>query len=592
MSSPHEWMVLRMRSCRALLSLLVALTGALLLASSASAAPAGSVSEFAVPTASADPFDIAAGPDGTMWFTEPFVNQIGRISVGGAVTEFPTPAAGSQPTGIAMGPDGNMWFTEAFADQIGRITPTGAITEFPIPTAQSSPGAITAGPDGAMWFAERAASKIGRITSDGTVTEFRTPTGASGPDAITSAPDGNLWFTEFDANKIGRITPAGTITEFATPTAGAEPAGIALGADGNLWFTELDANKIGRITLSGAITEFPAGPGLPLQIAAGPDGSMWFTQDPSDEIGRITPTGAISNFPVTTANSTPQGIAAGADGSMWFTEESAGNIAEIGTAARAASLRAPSASGSGEQGTLHVCEGDVWSPWGGQLPSYGEFSFDGYQWLRDGVPIAGQTAQTYVPSANDVGHSIACRATVTYPLLAVTESAQSGSVSVTPPLVGPQGPSSVGPAGNPGAPGADGEVELVSCRTVTRTVTKQVHGKPRKVKVSHQVCTTKIVSGPVKFMVAAANARASLARGGVVRASGDAHVTSIGVRVALVAPGRLAPGRYALTVTRRAAHRNSVLRYHVVLRAAGPAQRQPRRRLARRAAIDIEGAVG
>lgn len=35
----------------------------------------------------------------------------------------------------------------------------------------------------------------------------------------------------------------------------------------------------------------------------------------------------------------------------------------------------------------------------------------GYEWLRDGVPIAGQTGSAYVVQAADEGHSIACRVT-------------------------------------------------------------------------------------------------------------------------------------------------------------------------------------
>jgi hypothetical protein len=33
-------------------------------------------------------------------------------------------------------------------------------------------------------------------------------------------------------------------------------------------------------------------------------------------------------------------------------------------------------------------------------------------------------------------------------------------------------------------------------------VTRKVHGKRRQVKVKRQVCTTKLVSGPVKFTTA------------------------------------------------------------------------------------------
>jgi virginiamycin B lyase len=54
----------------------------------------------------------------------------------------------AQPYGIAAGPDGNLWFMETNANQIGRITPTGTITEYPVPTTSSAPSFIAPGPDG------------------------------------------------------------------------------------------------------------------------------------------------------------------------------------------------------------------------------------------------------------------------------------------------------------------------------------------------------------------------------------------------------------------------------------------------------------
>jgi streptogramin lyase len=37
------------------------------------------------------------------------------------------------PNEIAAGPDGALWFTKVTANQIGRITTTGTFTEFPAP---------------------------------------------------------------------------------------------------------------------------------------------------------------------------------------------------------------------------------------------------------------------------------------------------------------------------------------------------------------------------------------------------------------------------------------------------------------------------
>ena len=75
-------------------------------------------------SADSNPFSIAAGPDGNLWFTDE-ADRIGRITPAGTVTEFSAGiGANSWPRGIAAGPDGNLWFTEYLANGIGRITPS------------------------------------------------------------------------------------------------------------------------------------------------------------------------------------------------------------------------------------------------------------------------------------------------------------------------------------------------------------------------------------------------------------------------------------------------------------------------------------
>src|SRR5438093_628469 len=70
------------------------------------------------------------------------------VPVPGVITEFSLPTPNSRPFEITAGPDGDLWFTELTNNKIGRISPTGTLTEFLLPTASSSPGGITAGPDG------------------------------------------------------------------------------------------------------------------------------------------------------------------------------------------------------------------------------------------------------------------------------------------------------------------------------------------------------------------------------------------------------------------------------------------------------------
>jgi parallel beta-helix repeat protein len=287
------------------------------------------ITEVLVPTANSEPYGIASGPDGALWFTEYLGNRIGRITTAGVITEFPV-AAGSVPLNIAAGPDGNLWFTENSGNRIARITTAGVVTEFPVPTASSFPGGIAAGPDGSLWFTENNGNKIGRITTAGVTTEYSIPSASSFPSGIAAGPDGALWFTEYVGNRIGRITTTGVVAEFPLPTGGT-PAYIVAGPDGNLWFTEFSGNKIGRISTAGVITEFPiptAG-SLPIGIAVGPDGALWFTEHHGNKIGRITTAGVIDEFPVPTTGCVPFGIAAGSDGALWFTEAVSNQIGRL-----------------------------------------------------------------------------------------------------------------------------------------------------------------------------------------------------------------------------------------------------------------------
>jgi streptogramin lyase len=83
----------------------------------------------------------------------------------GTVTEIPL-GSGSDPYGIAVGGDGNLWFTTLSAGYIGRVTPAGTPTQF---SASISPGSplrgIVAGPDSKDVFDHEPPSAIRSRTS-------------------------------------------------------------------------------------------------------------------------------------------------------------------------------------------------------------------------------------------------------------------------------------------------------------------------------------------------------------------------------------------------------------------------------------------
>ncbi len=296
--------------------------------------------EYPLPSPSGSPQDIAAGPDGALWFTEPggscCIGKIGRITTGGRITEF-TLSGVSLPSSITAGPDGALWFTDNIG-KIGRITTGGSATEYSLPTVSTAPYDITAGPDGALWFTEASntINKIARITTSGKITEFALSAEASFPWGITTGPDGALWFAEYGPGKIGRITTGGVITaEYLLPLrTGSGPQDIVSGPDGALWFTEGLARRIGRITTAGKITEFTlSSDSMAADITAGPDGALWFTEAGVGKIGRITTAGLVTEYPVPVTNGSAGGIATGPDGALWFTDYFSNGIGKFTLAA-------------------------------------------------------------------------------------------------------------------------------------------------------------------------------------------------------------------------------------------------------------------
>jgi virginiamycin B lyase len=201
----------------------------------------GTIKEFPLLTANARPIGITLGNDGKLWFTESTsttnadpMGNVASITPAGDVTEFPV---GTQPGEIAAGPDGNIWYVAWYHTAIGRLTPTGQVTEFPLPQS-SFPHGIAAGPDGALWVTE--ATAVGRLSIDGVHTAFAVPGGAADEfGQIVAGSGGALWFASDSGGTVGRVTTEGAILVVPLDDGIISPVtGIAVAADGSVWLTD------------------------------------------------------------------------------------------------------------------------------------------------------------------------------------------------------------------------------------------------------------------------------------------------------------------------------------------------------------------
>jgi hypothetical protein len=174
--------------------------------------------------------------------------------------------------------------------------------------------------------------------------------------------------------------------------------------------------------------------------------------------------------------------------------------------------------------------------------------------IVSGVSFEGASADDFFVAMSTCGGQVARTAT-----LEVISNDPGSPTDVS--LSGTGGQLPQGPTGQSGAPGQTGatgpvgprgpagKIELVVCNKVTKTVGS---GK-RKHKVTVQKCTTRLVSGTVKFTIDGDDLGASVGRGGVTYATGFA-IPAGADRWQLVLTRhlrRLRPGRYTLTLRTR-----------------------------------------
>jgi virginiamycin B lyase len=296
----------------------------------------GKFTEFPIPSANGNPYEIASGPDGALWFSEQFNNKIGRITTAGTVTnEYAGLTTGAKPAQIVAGPDGAMWFAESGTSSIGRMAMNGAVLEYPTKTMNAGLQFITKGPDNNLWFNESTVNQIGQITTSGNVNEYSVPTSNSYPAGIVTGPDNYLWFVENSGHKVGRMSTTGSVTNEIAVAGAGSPQGIATGADHNLWFVEATGATIDQIvpSISPVVTRFglPDPAGTPIFITAGPDNAVWTAELGGNAIVRMSVDAShtITRYLVPTVSSAPYGITTGPDGAIWFAELGADKIGRL-----------------------------------------------------------------------------------------------------------------------------------------------------------------------------------------------------------------------------------------------------------------------
>jgi virginiamycin B lyase len=264
------------------------------------------------------PIAIAAGPDGTIWFSLDGADAIGRVR-DGRLERLTKPGKTLEPLGLAVAPDGSVWYTDIAAHAVSRMAPSGEVTSFALDTPIVRLGRLAVAPDGAAWFAEPISRSISRL-KDGELTRhlFQSPLG--GPYGVAAASDGTVWATLQAANQLLRIAPSGTIDAFNVPRPGAVPTDIAVAPNGAVWFVEFRGNSIGRFK-DGEFVHFTVAEenaGLS-GIAVAADGAVWFGMLRAASLGRLRGD-ELTEFELPRADARPYSVAVDREGNVWYAD--------------------------------------------------------------------------------------------------------------------------------------------------------------------------------------------------------------------------------------------------------------------------------
>jgi len=302
-----------------------------------------SIRVFRLPEPGAEPFDITAGPDGSMWFTEYAADKIGRIAQDGAITQFTVPTSGAGPYQITTGPGGAIFFTEYNTTKIGRVSQQGKVTEIPIPRPTFGGTEIT-GPmtETGPVLAADPAGYIDSLSASGTISRTKVPPEFGLPFAIARLGNGVIWLSEltgyyeYSRHLLSFVSGSGKPSRTITlPNPLSDIVALAPGPASSVWFADFGTTNAGEIGPGGEVSLFPVGPpyaGIS-DIAPGPADSMWISEQ-DGIIARVTPGGHVSQLALPSPGCNPDGIAAGHGNSIWVTETGTDAIAEINLAQR------------------------------------------------------------------------------------------------------------------------------------------------------------------------------------------------------------------------------------------------------------------
>jgi virginiamycin B lyase len=218
---------------------------------------------------------------------------VGAAAADTRVSYFPVPSGG-RPHDVAAPPDGAVWYTAQGSGHLGILDPKTGKVERVALGPNSSPHGVIVGPDGAAWITDSGQNANVRYDpKTKAVKVFPLPKDTPYANLNTGAFDGNrvYWFTG-QSGFYGRLDPKSGKTEVWKAPRGRGPYGIAATPSGDVWYVSLAGDHLAKVdTKTGAATVVePHRKGVgPRRVWSDSKGLLWVSFWHSGEVGRYDP---------------------------------------------------------------------------------------------------------------------------------------------------------------------------------------------------------------------------------------------------------------------------------------------------------------
>src|SRR5438093_12141377 len=223
-----------------------------------------------------EPVHAVFGPDGNLYVCDIGNGAVLRYNgtTGAFLSTFisgiphgedPTFGFSLRPLGLAFGPDGNLYISNDFTNDVKRYNgTTGASLGTFVSAGLDVPTGLVFGPDGNLYVSSFNNNVVLRYSgrTGASIGIFASSNELSGPEQLVFGPDGDLYVASFNSNSVERFkgTTGEPMRTFVTPGSGGlnVPTGLAFGRDGNLY---VSSNTSGEVLRYDGTTGAPVGTG-------------------------------------------------------------------------------------------------------------------------------------------------------------------------------------------------------------------------------------------------------------------------------------------------------------------------------------------